>query len=71
MDYIDRVVSRHFQLLYMPVVDEILLFGAWICNRSKIALQVPLLIVWTYNFTEMVAIHYEKSSHTKVSKKLD
>lgn len=58
IDYTDRIISRKFQMMEVPVLHEILHFGAWFCNRWQGFLQIPIVFIWTYFDTPAVFKQY-------------
>ena len=48
VDYTDRYYSRKFQLLEHPVLNWVFLFFAWIFNKQRVMIQIPLIFMGAY-----------------------
>ena len=58
-------------MLETPIVNEILTFGAWICNRKQCLLQIPMLFLFAYFYPEQVIEHFKKSEDAPDFKDID
>ena len=48
IDYIDRYYSRSFQLLDHPFLNYLFLFFAWIFNKHRVMIQIPVVFIWAF-----------------------